>query len=40
MNNILEDIKKKLNIDFTEEDIHEFKEGKQKLKYLVLKINI
>jgi hypothetical protein len=32
MNNILEDIKKKLNIEFTNEDIHEFKEGKSEAK--------
>jgi len=32
MNNILEDIKKKLNIEFREEDIHEFTEGKSEAK--------
>ena len=37
MNNILEDIKKRLNINFTEEDIHEFKEGKTEAKVFSIK---
>ena len=32
MKNILEDIKEKLNIEFTNEDIHEFSEGKSEAK--------
>ena len=37
MNNILEDIKKRLNIEFTKEDIHEFSEGKTEAKVFSIK---